>query len=126
MRRFDIVREETFFPLLPVVVPAPAPDDELLDQVIDLVNTNAYGLRNSLWAGSGEVIDRYVTHVRNSGLLKINDSHIGFLPYVPTHGGTGLTSGAFGEGNYPMLKTSHVQGVSHGTGISPRIAAFEI
>jgi hypothetical protein len=63
--------------------------------------------------------------VRNSGLLKINDSHIGFLPIVPTHGGTGMTGGAFGEGNYPMLKTSHVQGVSLGTGASPRTAMFE-
>ncbi|WP_280725904.1 aldehyde dehydrogenase [Kitasatospora sp. MAA4] len=124
-QNYQMVREETFFPLLPVVVPAPTPDDVLLEQIIDFVNANAYGLRNSLWAGSREVIDRYVTRVRNSGLLKINDSHIGFLPVVPTHGGTGMTGGAFGEGNYPMLKTSHVQGVSIGTGVSPRVAMFE-
>jgi len=32
-REYDMVREETFFPLLPVVVPEPAPDDALLEQV---------------------------------------------------------------------------------------------
>jgi acyl-CoA reductase-like NAD-dependent aldehyde dehydrogenase len=125
-REFRMVREETFFPLLPVVVPEPAPDDDaLLDRLIDLVNGNRYGLRNSLWSRSDEVIDQFVTRVRNAGLLKVNDSHIGFLPVVPTHGGTGLTGGAFGEGNYPMLKTSHVQGVALGRGDSPRAAMFE-
>lgn len=122
---FDMVRQETFFPLLPVVVPAPTADATLLEDVIDFVNGNDYGLRNSLWARSADVIERFVTRVRNAGLLKVNDSHIGFLPVVPTHGGTGLTGGAFGEGNYPMLKTSHVQGVSLGKGISPRVAMFE-
>jgi len=122
---YRMVREETFFPLLPVVVPAAAPDDVLLDDMIRFVNANKYGLRNSLWARSDDVVDTFVARVRNSGLLKINDSHIGFLPVVPTHGGTGMTGGAFGEGNYPMLKTSHVQGVSIGTGASPRQAMFE-
>ena len=124
-QNFRMVQEETFFPLLPVVVPEAAPDDVLLDRLIGFVNANRYGLRNSLWAESPEVIDRFVERVRNSGLLKVNDSHIGFLPVVPTHGGTGLTGGVFGEGNYPMLKTSHVQGVSIGRGISPREAMFE-
>jgi acyl-CoA reductase-like NAD-dependent aldehyde dehydrogenase len=124
-RRYDMVREETFFPLLPVVVPASAPDGELLDRIIDFVNENAYGLRNSLWSASDEVIDEFVRHVRNAGMLKVNDSHIGFLPYLPTHGGTGLTSGAFGEANYPILKTSHLQGVSLAAGTSPRAAMFD-
>ncbi|SCG49837.1 Acyl-CoA reductase [Micromonospora siamensis] len=123
-RELDVVRHETFFPLLPFVVPPAAPDDELLDLVLAFVNTNEYGLRNSLWSGSEQVIDEFVRRVHNGGLLKVNDSHIGFLPYVPTHGGTGLTSGAFGEANYPILKTTHVQGVSITPGISPRRAAF--
>lgn len=122
---FRMVKEETFFPLLPVIVPSPTPDDVLLEQMIAFVNANAYGLRNSLWTGSPEVIDRFVGRVRNAGLIKVNDSHIGFLPVVPTHGGTGLTGGAFGEGNYPMLKTSHLQGVALGKGGSPRLAMFE-
>jgi acyl-CoA reductase-like NAD-dependent aldehyde dehydrogenase len=119
---YDMVRHETFFPLLPVVVPAPTSDEVLLARVIDFVNGNEYGLRNSLWSRSPEVVDEFLRHVRNGGLVKVNDSHIGFLPFVPSHGGTGLTSGAFGEANYPILKTSHVQGVSVGTGISPRAA----
>lgn len=124
-RDLDIVRHETFFPLLPVLVPESASDDALLDTVIDFVNGNEYGLRNSLWATSPTVIDRFVACVRNGGLLKVNDSHIGFLPYLPSHGGTGRTGGAFGEANYPILRTSHLQGVSIATGARPRVAAFE-
>jgi acyl-CoA reductase-like NAD-dependent aldehyde dehydrogenase len=124
-RRLAVVRHETFFPLLPVLVPAAAPDDELLDSVIDFVNANEYGLRNSLWAESTEVVDRFVREVHNGGLLKVNDSHIGFLPYLPTHGGTGRTSGAHGEANYPILKTSHLQGVSIADGVWPRLAVFD-
>ncbi len=123
-RGFDVVRQETFFPLLPIVVPEPAPDGELLDECIDFVNTNEYGLRNSLWSDSAAVIESFVQRVGNGGLLKVNDSHIGFLPYLPSHGGTGLTGGAFGEANYPMLKTSHLQGVSIARDVSPREAVF--
>ncbi|MGW7530533.1 aldehyde dehydrogenase family protein [Streptomyces sp. NPDC054783] len=124
-RRLDVVRLETFFPLIPVVVPEPAADDILLDRMIDFVNSNAYGLRNSLWSSGPDVIDHVVRRVRNGGLLKINDSHIGTVPYLPTHGGTGLTSGVFGEANYPMLKTSRLQGVSVAHDVSPRAAVFE-
>ncbi|WP_084691984.1 aldehyde dehydrogenase family protein [Parafrankia elaeagni] len=124
-RGLDMVRHETFFPLLPVVVPAPTPDDELLAEIIDFTNANEYGLRNSFWSGSPTVVERYISRLRNGGLVKVNDSHIGFLPYLPTHGGTGLTGGAFGEANYPILKTSHIQGVSIATGVVPSIAAFE-
>jgi hypothetical protein len=70
------------------------------------------------------VIDRFAGAITNGGLLKINDSHIGFLPYLPTHGGTGLTGGAFGEANYPMLRSSHLQGVSLADGVRPRDAVF--
>ena len=124
-RELDVVRHETFFPLLPFIVASPGGDDgDLLDRVLAFVNANEYGLRNSLWSTSGDVVDTFVRRVHNGGLLKINDSHIGFLPYVPTHGGTGLTSGAFGEANYPILTTTHLQGVSVADGISPRAAAF--
>nr|WP_223279776.1 aldehyde dehydrogenase [Streptomyces sp. SDr-06] len=124
-RRVQAVRHETFFPLLPVVVAEPAPDEELLASFIDFVNTNWYGLRNSLWARDRAVVDRFVARVTEGGLLKVNDSHIGFLPYLPSHGGTGLTGGVFGEANYPMLRTTHVQGVSVAPGgIRPRDAVF--
>jgi acyl-CoA reductase-like NAD-dependent aldehyde dehydrogenase len=120
----DAVREETFFPLLPVIVPEPQPDDALLDTLIGYVNGNPYGLRNSLWADDPSVIDRFVARTTNSGLLKVNDSHIGFLPYLPTHGGTGRTGGVFGEANYPMLRTTHLQGVSVARGVRPSEAVF--
>ncbi len=124
-RRYEVVRHETFFPLIPLVVPDRDTDcDVLLDQVLSFLNDNEYGLRNSFWSGSAEVVDAVVGGVRNAGLLKINDSHIGFLPYLPTHGGTGLTGGAHGEANYPILKTSHLQGVSISPGSRPRHAVF--
>ncbi|MGI5506409.1 aldehyde dehydrogenase family protein [Lentzea sp. CA-135723] len=124
-RRVEMVREETFFPLLPVVVPQETEDDDLLDDVIAFVESNRYGLRNSLWSKDPVVIDQFVRRVRNGGLLKVNDSHIGFAPYLPTHGGTGLTGGAFGEANYPALRTSHLQGVSIAEGVRPLDAVFD-
>ncbi|MFG3257420.1 aldehyde dehydrogenase family protein [Streptomyces sp. NPDC048172] len=124
-REIEAVRHETFFPLLPLVVAAPdTPDGELLDSFVDFVNTNRYGLRNSLWARDGKTVDAFLARVASGGLLKVNDSHIGFLPYLPTHGGTGLTGGVFGEANYPILRTTHMQGVSISTGSRPKEAVF--
>lgn len=111
-RSLDAVRNETFFPLLPVIVPEHGTDDELLDRMVSFLNGNAYGLRNSLWARNSAVIDRFVQEVTNGGMLKVNESHSSFLPLLPTHGGTGLTGGSFGEANYLMLRTTHLQGVS--------------
>lgn len=110
------VREETFFPLLAVVVPEERPDRELLDAVLDFVNANPYGLRNSLWADDAGVIERFVGQVTGGGMLKVNESHSAFVPYLATHGGTGLSGGPFGELNYPVFRTSHLQGVSYGMG----------
>ncbi|NKY84038.1 aldehyde dehydrogenase [Nocardia veterana] len=111
-RELEAVEHETFFPLLPIVVPAPESDERLLARFIDFVNSNLYGLRNSLWAADAGVIQRYVDEVVNGGLLKVNDSHIAFSAPLPSHGGTGLTGGAVGEANYPVLRTTHIQGVS--------------
>ncbi|WHT17448.1 aldehyde dehydrogenase [Crossiella sp. CA-258035] len=124
-RELTAVREETFFPLLPVVVPGEAPDEELLAAVLAFVDSNRYGLRNSLWAKDELVIEEFLAKVGNGGLLKVNDSHIGFLPYLPTHGGTGLTGGAFGEANYLVLRTTHLQGVSIAENVRPSAAVFE-
>ncbi|KIF75394.1 aldehyde dehydrogenase [Streptomyces sp. 150FB] len=124
-REVQAVREETFFPLLPLIVAEAAPDEVLLERFIDFVNSNAYGLRNSAWARDPAVIDRIVGRITKGGLLKVNDSHIGFLPYMPSHGGTGLTGGVFGEANYPILRTSHIQGVSvAAAGARPSEAVF--
>ncbi|WP_327041176.1 aldehyde dehydrogenase [Micromonospora ureilytica] len=118
------VARETFFPLLPVVVPETDRGDGLLDDVIDFLNANEYSLRNSVWAGDESTVDQFVARVHNGGLLKINDSHIGFVPYLSTHGGAGLTGGPLGESNYPMLRTSHLQGISIGRDVQPRRAAL--
>jgi acyl-CoA reductase-like NAD-dependent aldehyde dehydrogenase len=113
-RAVEAVREETFFPLLPVIVPDPGlPDADLLDDIVHFVNTNPYGLRNSLWAADPAVADRFVARVHNGGVLKVNDaSHCGFFPYLPSHGGTGLTGGVFGEASYMAIRTTHLQAAS--------------
>lgn len=111
-RELDAVKHETFFPLLPVIVPEPADDEVLFDSFVDFVNSNMYGLRNSLWARDEAVTDRFVSETVKGGLLKVNDSHIAFTAPLPSHGGTGLTGGVFGEANYPVLRTTHLQGVS--------------
>ncbi|HZN19629.1 MAG TPA: aldehyde dehydrogenase [Micromonosporaceae bacterium] len=124
-REVNAVAKETFFPLLPVVVVEQDSDQRLLDTMIDFVNSNPYGLRNSLWATSEDVIEQFVARVTNGGLLKVNDSHVGLPPYLAPNGGNGLTGGPFGESNYPMLRASHLQGVSIGHDIQPRRAVTE-
>jgi acyl-CoA reductase-like NAD-dependent aldehyde dehydrogenase len=114
-RRLRCVRDETFFPLLPLIVADDVPDDAaLLDTILDWMNENEYGLRNSVWASDPEVIDTFATGLVNGGLLKINDSHVGFPAYLGTHGGTGLTGGPHGELHYPLFRASHLQGISYG------------
>jgi acyl-CoA reductase-like NAD-dependent aldehyde dehydrogenase len=115
-RGLSCVREETFFPLLPIVVPEPSSDDGLFEEMIDFLNANKYGLRNSMWTGSELLARRFAEGVTNGGQLKVNDSHIGFSSIVATHGGTGQTGGPYGELNYVGLRTSHVQGISWGDG----------
>lgn len=110
-RHLSCVREETFFPMLPVIVPQ-QDGAGLLDRVIEFLNANPYGLRNSLWAADEEVIEQFIGEVYNAGLIKVNDSHIGFAPVLATHGGTGLTGGPYGELHYPILRTSHLQGAA--------------
>jgi hypothetical protein len=58
------------------------------------------------------VIETFIGGLSNGGLLKINESHIAFLPILSTHGGTGWTGGPTGELNYAILKTTHLQGIS--------------
>jgi acyl-CoA reductase-like NAD-dependent aldehyde dehydrogenase len=110
-RKLSCVREETFFPMLPVIVPETG-GPELLEQALGFMNSNSYGLRNSLWSSDETVIETFVRGLSNGGLLKINDSHVGFLPILATHGGTGRTGGPTGELNYAILRTTHWQGIS--------------
>jgi acyl-CoA reductase-like NAD-dependent aldehyde dehydrogenase len=111
-RTLTCVRDETFFPLLPVIVPSADERAGLLDRVIDFLNANEYGLRNSVWASDEAVIERFVDEVTNAGLLKVNESHIGFAAPLATHGGTGRTGGPYGELHHPILRTSHMQGAA--------------
>jgi acyl-CoA reductase-like NAD-dependent aldehyde dehydrogenase len=123
-RRLSCVREETFFPLLPIIVPEHA-GAELLEQTLQFMNANAYGLRNSLWTSSEHVIETFERGLSNGGLLKINDSHVGFVPILATHGGTGRTGGPTGELNYVILRTTHWQGISRAHPISVSDPAAE-
>ena len=91
------VREETFFPMLPIVIPEASVDEALIEDVIDFLDANEYGLRNSVWTGDDLIAQRFADGVMNGGLLKINDSHIGFVSYLSTHGGTGKTGGPSGS-----------------------------
>jgi acyl-CoA reductase-like NAD-dependent aldehyde dehydrogenase len=126
-RGLSCVREETFFPMLPIVVPGPASDDQMLEDVIEFLNGNQYGLRNSVWTGDERIAQRFAEGIMNGGLLKINDSHIGFISYLSTHGGTGRTGGPYGELNYVGLRTTHMQGISWGDGdprpLDPRVVS---
>ncbi|MDX3225015.1 aldehyde dehydrogenase family protein [Streptomyces sp. ME19-01-6] len=119
------VREETFFPLLPIVVPDdPGDDEKLFSAVLEFLNGNRYGLRNSLWARDKGVIDRFCAELSVGGLLKVNDSHIGTVAPLPAHGGTGLSGGPFGEANLPIISTTHLQGISVAAGDDPRESAY--
>ncbi|MFF5801960.1 aldehyde dehydrogenase family protein [Streptomyces sp. NPDC012746] len=128
--RLRAVREETFFPLLCLVVPDPPSgaepaEGDLLGEVIAFLNGNRYGLRNSLWAQDGQVIDRFCAEVTNGGMLKVNDSHIGGVPVLPYNGGTGATGGIFGEANQPAVRTTHLQSLSIATAVRPRASVFD-
>jgi acyl-CoA reductase-like NAD-dependent aldehyde dehydrogenase len=112
-RALSCVREETFFPMLPIIVPTHT-DPSLLEETLSFMNANAYGLRNSLWSTDEQIISTFTRGLSNGGLLKVNDSHIGFLPILATHGGTGRTGGPTGELNYVILRTTHWQGISRG------------
>jgi len=109
--RLRCVSEETFFPLLPLVVLDDEPDDRLLERVLAHLDGNRYGLRNSLWARDDAVVDAVARRVRNGGMLLVNRLHLSFVPYMATHGGTGRSGGPGGELHYPMLRTSHLQGI---------------
>lgn len=118
------VDEETFFPLLPLVVWDTAPGEDATATMLAFTQENAYGLRNSLWTSDPDVVARF-TALRGGGILKVNDSHVGFAPHLPTHGGTGLTGGPFGEVNYPALRTTHLQAISDATAVLPRASVFD-
>lgn len=106
------LREENFFPLLPLVRIDSSSDAAIFDSMVELLNRNEYGLRTSVWVRSNLYTRKFVRHIHNSGLLRINSRHVDFSLYLSTHGGTGRTGGPYGEMNYLWQKTTHLQGIS--------------
>jgi succinate-semialdehyde dehydrogenase/glutarate-semialdehyde dehydrogenase len=125
-RDLTAVKYETFFPLLPIIVADDTEQERLLDECIAFVNSNLYGLRNSLWSSDAAVVNKFIAEVTNGGLLKINDSHIAFRAPLPTQGGTGFTGGVFGEANYPILRTTRLQGVCVVDGVKAPRSQLEV
>ena len=113
-KAFDMlcIKEENFFPLLPIVRIPGSSDKEIFEAMMRFANTNEYGLRTSVWAKSNLYVRKFVRHINNSGLLRINSRHVDFSSYLSTHGGTGKSGGPYGEMNYVWQKTSHLQGIS--------------
>jgi len=106
------VKEENFFPLLPLVKVVGKTDKEIFEKMISIANSNEYGLRTSVWVSSNYYTRKFIKNIHNSGLLRINSRHVDFSLYLATHGGTGKTGGPYGEMNYVWQKTSHLQGIS--------------
>ena len=125
------IQEENFFPLMPLIKVAahdslsgdtcrqpPIPtrncgkDDRIFWNMVEAANGNQYGLRASVWVKSPYYIEQFMEHIQNSGLLRINSRHVGFSPYLASHGGPGKSGGPYGEMNYIWEKTTHLQGVS--------------
>jgi acyl-CoA reductase-like NAD-dependent aldehyde dehydrogenase len=108
----DVVKEENFFPLLPLVRVKGVSDEDIFKKMINIANSNEYGLRTSIWVKSSLYIRKFIRQMHNSGLLRINSRHVDFSLYLSTHGGTGKTGGPYGEMNYIWQKTTHLQGIS--------------
>lgn len=93
----DICETENFYPVFPLVVLDDGEDTKVLDSVICHMNSNRYGLRNSLWTTNTQVKGRWKRDMRNGGLLVINRQHTSMKPIVSVTGGTGVSSGAWGR-----------------------------
>jgi len=108
----ECLKEENFFPLIPLVNITGSTDTDIFGKMIKIININEYGLRTSLWVRSSFFVRKFIRYIHNSGLVRINSRHVGFSAYLSTHGGTGKTGGPHGELNYIWQKTTHLQGVS--------------
>jgi acyl-CoA reductase-like NAD-dependent aldehyde dehydrogenase len=91
----DVMREETFGPILPVMAVS---DPE---EALKLANDSPYGLGASLWARDPKLIDRLVSGVR-AGNIAVNDVMIFYaMPALP-FGGIGQSG---------MNRTHGIQGL---------------
>ena len=110
--RMRCVVEENFFPVMPLVRVSGPTDEAVFKKMVDLANSNAYGLRTSVWVRSEPYLYRFVKYLQKSGLLRVNTRHAGFSPCLSSHGGTGRSGGPYGEMNYVWQKTTHLQGIA--------------
>jgi len=110
--RMRCVVEENFFPVMPLIRVSGPSDEVIFNKMVDLVNSNAYGLRTSVWVRSEPYLYRFVKYLQKSGLLRVNTRHAGFSPCLSSHGGTGRSGGPYGEMNYVWQKTTHLQGIA--------------
>jgi len=111
------VKEENFFPLLPIIKinsskSGKLKDEEIFNKMINFANLNEYGLRASVWVNSYIYVRKFIKYLDSSGLLRVNSRHVDFSYYLSTHGGIRKTGGPFGEMNYVWQKTTHLQGIS--------------
>ena len=111
------VKEENFFPLVPLIKVSSEKtgklkDEEIFNKMIELGNLNEYGLRASVWVNSYIYIRKFIKYLDNSGILRVNSRHVDFSYYLSTHGGIRKSGGPFGEMNYVWQKTTHLQGIS--------------
>lgn len=114
---FLCVKEENFFPLLPIIKVSSEKkeklkDEEIFNKMVNFTYLNEYGLRASAWVNSYTYIRKFIKYFDRSGLLRVNSRHVDFSYYLSTHGGVGKTGGPFGEMNYIWQKTTHLQGIS--------------
>jgi len=111
------VKEENFFPLVPLIKVSSEKtgklkDEEIFNKMIELGNLNEYGLRASVWVNSYIYIRKFIKYLDNSGILRVNSRHVDFSYYLSTRGGIRKSGGPFGEMNYVWQKTTHLQGIS--------------
>lgn len=112
------IKEENYFPLIPLVkINAQYKainnrDETIFRRMVELANSNQYGLRISVWVRSDIYLRKFMEEMSNSGILRINSRHVGFSTYLSSHGGPGRTGGPYGEMNYIWMRTSHLQGIS--------------
>ncbi len=104
------VKEEIFFPMLPIIIFSGS-DEEVFYNIVSFVDNHSYGLRLSLWCSSSRYLRKFIKKLDNSGLLRVNSRHVGFSYYLSTHGGVRKSGGPFGEMNYFWHRTSHLQGI---------------
>lgn len=111
-KRMKCIIGENFFPMIPILKVSGESNEDIFNKMVDMVDSNKYGLRCSVWVKSNQYINNFIHKINNSGLLRLNSKHVGFSFYISTHGGTGRSGGPYGEMNYVWQRTSHLQGIS--------------